>query len=181
LFDAATSQIAGNKFTLAERVGSNLLPNWIADENGTPIGHEVPVPQGEWYGNLLPLGGTREQGSHKGYGYMMMVDILGALLSGSVPGMFDTERFESGYKHYFAAYNIASFTEVDTFKSNMDAMLRTLRETKPAPGHDRVLYPGLSEFEEEQDRRANGIPLHPEVVGWFKEITAELDLPMFAA
>ena len=54
-----------------------------------------------------------------------------------------------GMRHYFAAYNIASFTDVDTFKDNMDQMLKTLRETRPAPGHDRVLYPGLSEFEEE--------------------------------
>ena len=42
------------------------------------------------------------------------------------------------------------------------------------PGHDRVLYPGLSEYEEEQDRRANGIPLHKEVIEWFDDITGEL-------
>jgi LDH2 family malate/lactate/ureidoglycolate dehydrogenase len=52
-----------------------------------------------------------------------------------------------------------------------------LRTTRPAPGHDRVLYPGLSEHEEERDRRANGIPLHREVVQWFDDITAELSLP----
>jgi LDH2 family malate/lactate/ureidoglycolate dehydrogenase len=59
----------------------------------------------------------------------------------------------------------------------MDRMLRTLRETKPAPGHDPVLYPGLSEHEEEQQRKANGIPLHREVVQSFDDITSELSLP----
>ena len=77
-------------------------------------------------------------------------------------------------KHYFSAYNIAAFTDVDQFKDNMDKMLRTLRDTRPAAGHDRVLYPGLSEYEEEQDRRANGIPLHKEVIEWFEDITSEL-------
>jgi LDH2 family malate/lactate/ureidoglycolate dehydrogenase len=178
LYDAATSQIAGNKFSLAKRVGSDLLPGWIADEHGTPVMEETPVPGEGWYGNLLPIGGTRENGSHKGYGFMMMVDILGAMLSGSVPGMFDTEYFESGYKHYFAAYNIDAFTDVATFKRNMDDMLRTLRETPPAPGHSRVMYPGLPEHEDMQDRLANGIPLHPEVIDWFREITAELEIPM---
>jgi len=178
LFDAATSQIAGNKFTLARRIGSDLLPGWIADAEGNPVMEETPPPDGDrGYGHLLPLGGTRENGSHKGYGFLMMVDILAGMLSGSVPGMFDSEYFESAYKHYFAAYNIEAFTDVAEFKSNMDQMLRTLRETKPAPGHDRVIYPGLAEYEEEQDRRANGVPLHTEVMGWFKGLEDEMGVP----
>ena len=56
----------------------------------------------------------------------------------------------------------------------MDQMLGTLRNTRPAKGHERVLYPGLSEYEEEQERRANGIPLHKEVVQWFDDIAGEL-------
>ena len=177
LFDAATSQIAGNKFSLARRVGSDLLPGWIADADGTPILEETPVPEEGWYGNLLPMGGTRENGSHKGYGMMMMVEVLGAFLSGSVPGMFDVEPFESGYKHYFAAYNIEAFTDVDQFKEKMDRMLQMLRETKPAAGHDRVLYPGLAEAEDEKDRRANGVPLHKEVMEWFDNMVGELGVP----
>ena len=56
-------------------------------------------------------------------------------------------------------------------------MLRTLKDTKPAAGHDRALYPGLSEHEEEQDRqdrRVNGIPLHKEVIEGFEDIASEL-------
>lgn len=178
LFDAATSQIAGNKFSLARRVGSDLMPGWVADNDGNPIMRETAVPEGldAGYGSLLPMGGTRENGSHKGYGFLMIVDILCAFMSGSVPAIFDDEYFDSGYKHYFAAYNIAAFTDVAGFKNNMDEMLRTLRETPPEPGSDRVLYPGLSEYEEERDRRANGTPLHTEVIGWFEEICDELGI-----
>lgn len=176
LFDAATSAIAMNKVGLAARVGANLLPGWIADREGNPIMQEVPAPErGQFYG--LTLGGTRELGSHKGYGFSLIVEILGALLSGSVPSMLDSTPMESGFKNYFAAYNIAAFTDVDAFKDNMDRMLRTLRDTKPAPGHDRVLYPGLPEHEDETERRTNGIPLHREVVDWFDAITSELGLP----
>jgi len=177
LFDAATSQIAGNKFSLAKRVGSDLLPGWIADTEGIPIQEETPVPESGSYGNLLPIGGTRENGSHKGYGFLLMVEVLGAFLSGSVPGMFDTKKFESGYKHYFAAYNIAAFTDVDEFKEKMDKMLKMLRETKPVASENRVLYPGLSEYEEEKDRRANGVPLHKEVLEWFDSMVGELGVP----
>jgi L-2-hydroxycarboxylate dehydrogenase (NAD+) len=176
LFDAATSQIAFNKLTLAARVGSKLLPGWITDENGTPIMEEVAPPSGGRF-YIPPMGGTRENGSHKGYGFSLMVEVLAALLSGSVPNMLDATPFESRFKNYFAAYNIAAFTDVDQFKDTMDEMLKKLRETRPAPGHARVLYPGLSEHEEERDRRANGIPLHREVVQWFDDIAGELSVP----
>jgi LDH2 family malate/lactate/ureidoglycolate dehydrogenase len=56
-------------------------------------------------------------------------------------------------------------------------MLERLRTATPAPGQERVLYPGLSEFEETQKRRAKGIPLHREVVRWFDECTRELGVP----
>ena len=56
-------------------------------------------------------------------------------------------------------------------------MLGKLKDTKPAPGHTRVIYPGISEYEEEMDRRKNGIPLHKEVVQWFEDICAELSVP----
>ena len=124
--------------------------------------------------HFLPVGGTREQGSHKGYGMALMVEILGTLLSGAMPCMLDPT---SGYKHYFAAYDIAAFTDVDRFKETMDQMLQTLKTTKPAKGFDRVLYPGLSEYEEEQERRAHGIPLHKEVIEWFDNICGELGIP----
>ena len=173
LFDAATSAVAGNKLRLAARVGASLLPGWVAELDGTPIMEETPVRErGEYH--QLPLGGTREQGSHKGYGFALMAEVLGTMLAGVLPSMVDST---TGSRHHFAAYNIASFTDLETFKDNMDQMLKTLRETKPAPGHERVLYPGLSEYEEEQDRRANGIPLHEEVIRWFDTITGELSLP----
>lgn len=86
LFDAATSAIAGNKLGLAARVGANLLPNWISQIDGSPIGDEVPMPdRGDFY--QLPLGGTREQGSHKGYGFGLMSEILATGLSGAISAM----------------------------------------------------------------------------------------------
>ena len=173
LFDVATTAVAGNKTGLARRVGAAVEPNWIADLEGRPITDGRVMPDlGDYF--MLPFGGTRENGSHKGYGFAMMAEVMTALMSGGVPGMLPGTL---GSSHHFAAYDIAAFTDVDRFKDTMDEMLRTLRTTRPAPGHDRVLYPGLPEHEEQQKRRANGIPLHREVVEWFDDITAELSLP----
>ena len=69
--------------------------------------------------------------------------------------------------------------DVAQFKATMDQMLETLRTTEPASGHDRVLC-SLSEYEEAQERRAHGIPLHKEVIQWFNSITSELGLTPLA-
>jgi L-2-hydroxycarboxylate dehydrogenase (NAD+) len=176
LFDAATSAIAGNKIRLAIRLGSPLLPSWVTDKEGTPIMEEKPVFDRDEYFQA-PLGGTREQGSHKGYGFALMAEVLSTLLAGALPTMLDAR---SGSKTHFAAYDIAAFTDVEQFKDTMDEMLKTLRTATPAPGQERVLYPGLSEAEEVEERRANGIPLHKEVVQWFTECTSGLGLAPLA-
>lgn len=178
LFDAATCSVAGNKLRLAARIGATLLPGWVAELDGTPIMEETP-PRADRHGYYqLPIGGSREQGSHKGYGFALMVEVLGSLLSGEKPGMLhDSHPAWIPSRTHFAAYNVAAFTDVTTYKNNMDRMLESLRTTPPAPGQDRVLYPGLSESEEMESRRLNGIPLHHEVIEWFSAITAELGLP----
>ena len=69
IFDASMSSVAGNKIQLAQRLGVSILPGWISEKDGTPIMDEGPIPQ-EWM--VLPLGGTREIGAHKGYSLAMM-------------------------------------------------------------------------------------------------------------
>ena len=176
LFDAATSAIAGNKIRLAMRVASPLLPGWVTDKDGTPIMEEKPVfDRDDFY--QAPLGGTREQGSHKGYGFAMMAEVLSTMLAGALPTILAPG---SGSKTHFAAYDIAAFTDREQFKDSMDTLLKTLRTTKPAPGEERVLYPGLSEAEEIAHRRVHGIPLHKEVIEWFGECTREMGIAPLA-
>jgi L-2-hydroxycarboxylate dehydrogenase (NAD+) len=177
LFDAATSAIAGNKIRLAIRVGSPLLPGWVTDKEGIPIMEEKPVfDRDEYY--QAPLGGTREQGSHKGYGLALMAEVLSTVLAGALPTMLAPG---SGSKNHFAAYNIEAFTDVERFKDTMDEMLKTLRTATPVAGQERVLYPGLSEAEEIEHRRSHGIPLHKEVLEWFSQCTVELGLAPLTA
>lgn len=167
IFDASMSSVAGNKISLLKRVGGEVLPGWVANEDGSPVMDEVAVPEGF---KMLPLGGTRDIGSHKGYGLMMMVEVLTSLLAGTGGGPF--RRANSA--HYFMAYNIAAFTDVAGFKQDMDDYLRLLLESKPAPGESRVIYPGIPEHEAELERSAKGIPYHPEVIEWFTATCSEL-------
>ena len=170
IFDASMSSVAGNKITLAKRLGVKAMPGWIAQSDGTPLMDETDIPE-EYM--ILPLGGTREVGSHKGYSLAVMIEILSGVLSGGAAG----PHRRAGASHHFVAYKIDAFTDVDGFKDDLDQYMKSLTESKPAPGHDRVTYAGLPEHEEEKERLENGIPYHPEVIDWFRSISAELELP----
>lgn len=178
VYDAATTVVAGNKLGLARRLGVKLPGGWVADTEGTPVMEDVdaPVPgtEARSRSRLLPLGSTRELGSHKGYGLAGVVEILSGILTG---GGFGANPQRTGFMHCVAAYNIESFMDTAEFKRTMDEWLRTLKSTRPAPGHDRVLYPGQPEAEAEIEHRAKGIPFHPEVVAWFHTICGDLSIP----
>ena len=47
----------------------------------------------------------------------------------------------------------------------------------PAPGHERVLVAGQPEAEVEAVRRADGIPLHPDVADWIRDTCGEMAVP----
>ena len=167
VFDASMSSVAGNKIRIARRLGATVAPGWISDASGDPILTESEVPR-EYH--MLPTGGTRDGGSHKGYSLAVMVDILCGVLGGDPPGFV---RAPGDVSHHFLAYRIDAFCDRAEFEAHMADFCRGLRETPPAEGHDRVLYAGLAEHETEADRRANGIPYHPDVVRFFVDTATE--------
>jgi len=174
VLDISSSAVAANKIGLARRNKIPILPGLLAAADGTPIMEETPAPPADEPIRMLPIGATRELGSHKGYGLSALAQIFTGILA---TGQFGAQGFGRGRMcHFLAAYSIEAFTDVDRFKKDMDAFLRYLRETPPAPGHDRVYYAGLPEYEESLVRTEKGIPLHREVTEWFDSITAELSI-----
>jgi L-2-hydroxycarboxylate dehydrogenase (NAD+) len=171
VFDVATSVVASNKLQLAKRLGATIPGNFLADKEGRIISEPGPLPD-EY--QLLTFGGTRELGSHKGYGLAMFIDIMCSVLAGAVPAGFSGR---GPGNHFVAAYNIAAFTDVNEFKDRMDWYLAEMEATPPAPGYDRVMTPGQEEAEMEVERNAKGIPLHFEVMGWLETICKELNVP----
>ena len=153
-------QIAGNKIELARRMGVPLHPGFITDDDGTVIEEEVHA--GETY-LQAPFGGTRENGSHKGYGMGVVADLFFNGLSTQAEDEPDERGRLTAGGGFFAAFDIEHFTDREQYDRAADGLLADLRNTKPAPGFERVLYPGLRGAEIAAERRANGIPYHPEV------------------
>jgi LDH2 family malate/lactate/ureidoglycolate dehydrogenase len=164
VLDMATTTAAGGKIANAVRNGSRIPSTWALGRDGLPTNDPVEALE---VGRLLPLGATKEGAAHKGYGLGLWVDIFSGVLSlaGFAGHPVDGHQVAS----FFGAWNVAAFAPLAEFKALMDERLRDLRSTPPAAGYDRVIYAGLPEWETEQERRANGIPLHPTVVEKLRE------------
>jgi LDH2 family malate/lactate/ureidoglycolate dehydrogenase len=169
VLDMATSTVASGKVGLASRLGVPIPAGWAVTTEGDEI---VEPPAGEndhWA--LNPLGNTREQGSHKGYGLGVMVDILCGVLSG---GGFSAQLKRGENMSWVMAIDIAQFRGIDDFKAMMDDMIQELHATPPLPGEDRVLVAGDPEMDATDDRLANGVPVENGQYAGIKKRAAEV-------
>lgn len=154
VLDMATSTVASGKLGLARQLGVPIPEGWAVGAEGEPL-TQPPGERGDhWAQN--PLGNTREQGAHKGYGLAMMVDILCGVLSG---GGYSTYIGGGKNMSFCMAIDIAKFRPVDDFKAMMDDMIRALHESPTEPGAERVLVAGDPEAEAVADRTEIGVPL----------------------
>jgi len=123
---------------------------------------------------LLPLGGSREGGSHKGYGLAVVVEILCGVLTGTVTAL-NADQDPRG--HFFGAIRIDTFRPIDEFKRDMDRLIGELKSTPPIEGQERVYVAGEIEFETAQERAEHGIPLLSSVLKGLREVGEQLGVP----
>jgi LDH2 family malate/lactate/ureidoglycolate dehydrogenase len=169
--DMATTTAANGKLEILQRKNEEAPAGWIQDKNGRPSVNPHELKSG---GALLPLGGDREHGSHKGYALGAIVDIFSAVLSGANYGPWvppfpayvpmPEEQPGKGIGHFFGAMRIDAFRPAAAFKQDMDKWIRRFRSAKTVEGQKAVLIPGDPERQMEQERRKNGVPLLPAVV-----------------
>ncbi len=176
ILDMATSVVAAGKLQIARWQGKSIPEGWAIDGDGNPLTDPEKWVRGE--GGLLPLGGTPDLRSFKGFGLATVVEILSALLSGSPATLVrqTSPEARSGSNHFFGAFKIASFLPLENFKKSMDDMIEAFGVLPRLPGVEKVYVAGEYEAEFEKDRRANGIPLHSAVVSSLKEMAQELGI-----
>ena len=164
--DLATTTAANGKLEILQRKSLDAPVGWIQDSNGNSTQDSHALKTG---GALLPLGGDRDHGSHKGYALGSVVDIFSGVLSGANFGpwvppfpayvpMPENQPGE-GIGHFFGAMRIDAFRDAQAFKKDMDLWIRRFKEAKPISANQHVLIPGEPEFEMHEKRLVEGIPL----------------------
>lgn len=164
--DFATSTAANGKLEMLQRKNENAPNGWVQTKTGEPSTDANELKKG---GALLPLGGDKEHGSHKGYALGAIVDIFSAILSGANYGPWvppfpayvpmPENMPGEGIGHFFGAMRIDAFRPAEEFKLHMDKWIRRFSSSKTIEGRDRVYIPGEPEIKIKKDRMRNGIPL----------------------
>ncbi len=80
VLDMAPTMAIANKLHMLQWEGKKIPEGWAIDLNGRPI--TDPAVYFATEGAILPLGGTAANGVHKGFGLLLLSDILTGLLSG---------------------------------------------------------------------------------------------------
>lgn len=183
--DFATTTVANGKLEILQRQGQEAPLGWIQDRDGNPSTQPDELKRG---GALLPLGGDREHGGHKGYCLGALVDIFSGVFSGANFGPW-APPFVSflplaenpvglGLGHFLGAMRLDGFRPLDEAKGAMDTWIRRFRQAETVPGQDRVLIPGDPERDTEAHRRQEGIPVLGAVAEDLKQLGASLSLKL---
>lgn len=186
LADFATTAVAYGKMEILQRKGENAPLGWVQDENGDATVNANAVKEG---GGLLPLGGDREHGSHKGYGLGAVVDIFSGVLSGANFGPWvppfatagfhgvAAEQVGKGTGHFLGAMRIDGFRDKQEFKNEMDRWIGRFRSAKAVEG-EQVQIPGDQERRFKAERLVTGLPLNDKVVESLEELAGRFKLKM---
>lgn len=181
--DFATTTAANGKLEILQRKNLSAPNGWIQDKNGDNSFDPNELSKG---GALLPLGGDREHGSHKGFCLGAVVDIFSAVLSGANYGPWvppfvaflepPANPVGSGIGHFFGAMRIDAFRPAEDFLNNMDNWIKAFREAPSIEGQPNVVIPGDPERIAEADRTLNGIPIIEKVVEDLKQLGERMNI-----
>ncbi len=164
--DMATTTAANGKLEILQRKNESAPLGWLQDKEGHPTQEAQGIVEG---GALLPLGGDKDHGSHKGFILGSVVDILSGVLSGANYGPWvppfvsfldpDPNPVGEGVGHFFGAFRIDAFRPESEFKKHMDIWIQRFKNAKPINETKKVIIPGDPERKMEHMRRKKGIPL----------------------
>jgi L-2-hydroxycarboxylate dehydrogenase (NAD+) len=79
------------------------------------------------------------------------------------------------------ALDPSRFQAIETFKSEVDRHIRSLRNSEALPGNEAVRLPGDARAKRREDRLRDGLSLPPELLVQLDKLAAELSIRPLAA
>jgi LDH2 family malate/lactate/ureidoglycolate dehydrogenase len=167
LVDMTTSVVAEGKVKLACTDGKSVPPGWVLDKDGEPSTDPEDLYA---EGTILPLGGPV---AHKGYGLSVVVDLLGSVLNGALPGLMGPIL----HNHFLLqVFDPATIMDRSTMEAAQERYFEYLRSSRKRVGVSEILLPGEPEQRSAVDRRANGIPLDAGVIHSLSDLCERLSI-----
>lgn len=187
IIDCATSITQNGKIEYYTRINEDVHPGTVIDINGKPVTGDATAclkKIREGTAALTTLGGIGESlGGYKGYGYAMVVELLSAVLQDGISLKDISDKDENGNKrpyhlgHFFIAIDTNHFLGEELTRKNAGDILRKVRNSKVAPGEERIYTANEKEHLIYLDRKAHGgVPITEPVQKEFIQVRNELGL-----
>lgn len=179
-FDAATTVVPRGKLEIYNKRGDELKDGWAADEFGNncrDAQHVLDNINAKNYGGIFPIGGfSMDTGSHKGYGFGIIAELFTSIFSGGHTSPHVQNGGMGDTSFHFMAIDYGIFGDKKEIRERMSTLLRELRESPKADGHDRIYTHGEKEAESMNDKLKNGIPVNEKTLEELKMIGAYVGL-----
>ena len=170
VLDMATSAVAQGKLRVAHNKKAKIPLGWLIDSDGSP------TTDPRW-GVMPPLGAMLCFGEHKGYGLAVACELLGGALTGGGTTQYENKtqrRVLNGMLSILI--DPAKLGTAAAFERDARAYLKWMRESRAAPGSDRVRIAGEPEREMRAVREREGIPVDAETWNEIRAAAAKLKL-----
>ena len=136
-FDAATTVVPKGRLEVFYKAARPLNDAWAVNSDGLVSDDAAEVLEcidGKiGAGGILPVGGVSEDsGSHKGYGFGMICEILCAITSGGATSNHHVRRKGEGAGtcHSFVVIDPKIFGDAESIKESLSVFLKELRDAK---------------------------------------------------
>ena len=168
VLDMATSEAAMGKIRLSEKTDQAIPPNWAVKSDGSPTTNATEAVAGM----LLPAAGP------KGFALSFLIDLMCGLLSGGATGaavqpLYGNADVPYDCSHLFIAIDVAHFGDPASVCKLAAGAAERVRNSKRAPGVDRVYAPGEPEWRMRQ-AAAGKVNLAPAVAEMLVRFAKEL-------
>jgi LDH2 family malate/lactate/ureidoglycolate dehydrogenase len=171
VMDMATTVASYGKVKMAADRGETMPEGWMIDAEGKPLTDPTRMNDGF----LVPIGG------YKGYGLALIIGLLAGTLNGAAMGE-DVVDFNADFKsltntgQLIIAFDIKAFADIDTFKRNVDTVIRSMQGSATLPGFDQVMVPGQQSHEKSERFTRDGIPVAAPLMARLDALAAELKI-----
>jgi LDH2 family malate/lactate/ureidoglycolate dehydrogenase len=158
--DLATSEATWGALINARAAGEPIPTGWALGADGRPTTSAAEAVEER---RMLPFG------RHKGYALAVAIELMagalaGASCLGAIADMYAEPEREMAVGHLFLAIDPAHAEERpgDVARAVQDVQSQ-LEALSPAPGVDRVLWPGQLEYERTLRARQQGLEIPAEI------------------
>lgn len=178
-FDASTTVVTRGKVEVYDKLEKPMPEGWAIDSTGNVSSDASRVIKdlAVKTGGILPLGGaTEKMGSHKGYGFGMIVELFTGILGASHTSAHTYENKIGYIGHSFIAIDPSIFGDLEEIKSGLSEYLEELRNSPKAEGQTRIYTHGEKEIFAYENSMKNGIDINTKTVKEMKDLAEYLGM-----